>query len=301
MKKALLIGGTGLLGRGITREFLKAGWQVTLLSRGASSLPADLVGCSQLIADRKQSASLQQALKGLQFDCIVDCAAYTREDAQIALDLLINITPHYWFISTDFVYAADPFAHFPLCVDARKQTQPPYAGNKGEAEALLHHAAQKHARPLTILRPPHIMGDGRPAGCDPAAGGRDEQLVQRIRKGESIPLLAGGQFLIQPVWSREVGRCILALQLNPESWGSIYNCAGAACVSTFAYYSYIAEICGAPLHITSVDPVTFASEHPQQAHIARHRCYDIQPLQQLGFTPSLNLKDALQETLAPWL
>lgn len=299
-KNALVIGATGLLGRGVAVELLAAGWQVVVISRGHNAIPAELAGHEHLIADRCNSASMSAAMAGRMFDVIVDCAAYTAEDARVGIENFAGRTRHYFFISTDFVYAPDPATQFPVNEDAPKLNGLPYATGKLEAEAILLEAFRNNSLPLTILRPPHILGAGRAPGCDPIAGGRDARLVKRLREGEVIPLLAEGQFLIQPVWSREIGRAVAALAGKSHTMGAILNTAGSECVTVRHYYEILAELIGVPLNVWSVNLEEFCRESPEKAHLARHRIYDTGRLKEAGYTPSQSLRTAMSETLE-WL
>lgn len=301
MKKALVIGGCGLLGRGISPVLLQSGWSVTLLGRGQVKPSGELKQCEFLQVDRKDREACARVLAGHQWELVVDCAAYTLEDTRQAVELFQGRVKHYWFISTDFVYAVTGVSRYPLTEETSGENDQPYGLHKREAEKFLIQSAESGKFPVTILRPPHILGEGRPAGCDPAAGGRDPELVKRIKSGESIPLLLGGQFLIQPVWSREIGNCICALMGNPDTFGKIFNAPGGECVTVRQYYLLLAEICGVPLKVTPVDPEIFKLENPQQAHSVRHRIYDTQKLRAAGFAPTLSLNAALAETLQPFL
>lgn len=296
-RSALVIGGTGLLGRGIARELLTHGWDTTLMSRGITLLPSDLSGVSHRIADRRNAADFAAVLNGTVFDLVVDCAAYTEADARIALDCLRKNPRRYFFIGTDFVYSPDPAARFPICEDAPKLSGLPYAEDKLAAENLLLENFRVRNFPVTILRLPHILGDGRPLGCDPAAGGRDSNLSARIRAGEVIPLLAGGLFLIQPVWSREVGRAICHLADRSDTSGCIYNVAGPECVTIRHYYEILAELLESNPRFHSVDVDKFRRNNPDKSHIARHRIYDTRKIQAAGYIPQLSLREAIQETI----
>jgi len=55
VNRALVVGGTGLLGRGVAAELVAAGWETTLLSRGARPVPPELSGCERLIASREDA------------------------------------------------------------------------------------------------------------------------------------------------------------------------------------------------------------------------------------------------------
>jgi nucleoside-diphosphate-sugar epimerase len=294
---ALIIGGTGLLGRGIARELAKADWNVTLLSRGLGPVAKDLESLTRLQADRQVAGELAAAIGGQYFDLVVDCAAYTADDTRIAVEAFANRVGHYFFISTDFVYAPDDSARFPVNEEAPKICGLPYADAKLEAEQFLREARERRGFPVTILRPPHILGEGRPAGCDPVAGGRDARLPERILAGEVIPLLAGGQFLIQPVWSREVGKAIHACAGCENLFGGTMNLPGAECVTVRHYYEMIGDALGKTVLFASVDVEQFSRAEPAKAHMARHRIYETTRLLGAGYTPQPMLADAIKETL----
>jgi nucleoside-diphosphate-sugar epimerase len=293
-KTALILGGTGLLGAGIARELLAAGWDVTCLARGQKrSLVADV---PTIHADRTVPGQLAAAVRGRAFDLVVDAAALSADHVEDAIATFRDSVGHYVFISTDFVYAAVADALYQITEDAPKQISQAYAAGKLAGEAALARAWEQARFPSTTLRPPHILGAGKPLGCDPLAM-RDPQLVAKMRAGKPIPLVADGQMLIQPVWSREVGRCIAAIAGNHGAFGQVCNCAGADCVTAERYYAMIAERVGVPLKVRPVPLTDFIREHPDKAHMARHRIYDLSRLRSLGFSPTLTLTDAIGETL----
>lgn len=294
---ALIIGGTGLLGRGVAGELKEAGWKVTLLSRGRLPRPPELAACEHLVRDRPRGNGLDDILSERSFDLVVDCAVFTENEARAAVEDFQNRTRHYFFISTDFVYAPDPAATFPVTEENATQNDLAYAQGKRKAEAVFRTAAGATGFPVTLLRPPHIIGAGRPLGCDPMAGGRDPRLPERLRTGETLPLLLGGVFLIQPVWSREVGRAIAALNGRPAALGKTLHCAGAHAITVRRYYELVAQQVGGQLNIRPVSLEEFFETHPEQTHLARHRIYDLSRLREAGYQPSCPLESGLQEAL----
>lgn len=296
-RSALVIGGSGLLGRGVARELCGTGWTVVLLSRGNQMIPKDLENREWLFADRSKEDTLREAVGTRSFDLVIDCAAYSLTDVQVVYGCMRGRVGHYFFIGTDFVHDSADLTNFPLGEDAPKIKGLPYATGKLEAENFLLGNASDEGFPVTILRPPHILGEGRPAGCDPLAGGRDSALPERLRSGEILPLIIGGQFLIQPVWSREVGRIVDHLFARPETFGSILNCAGGEVVTVRRYYQILAECLGVESAFRSVSLEDFIEGDPGKAHIARHRIYSLERLRSLGYQPHLSLREAMVETL----
>lgn len=296
-RTALIIGGSGLLGRGIARELRDAGWTVTLLTRGRQPVPPDLRDLECLCADRGSAEALRNGIGARSFNLVIDCAAYSLADAEAAVACFSGTVDHYFFIGSDFVYAPTDEATLPVVEDAPKLKNLPYATGKLEAESYLLEQAANRDFPVTLLRPPHILGDGRPLGCDPFAGGRDPALPERLRAGEELPLILGGQFLIQPVWSREVGRIVHHLFVRPETFGRILNCAGDEIVTVRTYYRMVAECLGAEASFRPVSLENFLETQPEKAHIARHRFYSLKGLNDLGYEPHMSLRDAISETL----
>lgn len=291
---ALVIGGTGFLGSAIVRELQAAGWNVTSLARGNKTSDAAV---PLIVADRSKPGELTAATHGRDFDLVVDCAAYSETDASEAVTAFDGRAGHYFLISTDFVYAAAPDARYPLTEDAPKQTSLPYAAGKLAAEAELFRAFEEIRFPATILRPPHILGAGKPLGSDPLAM-RDMRLPQMIRSGEPIRLLADGQMLIQPVWNREIGRCIARLAGNEATFGQVFNCTGPDAVTALRYYEIINEAVGGSLRMESVAVAEFREKYPEKAHMARHRIYDLTKLRTIAkYEPQLKIEDAIEETL----
>jgi nucleoside-diphosphate-sugar epimerase len=74
MPRALIVGGTGLIGRALARRLLAAGRQVDLTGRNPAHLPADIAatGGKFVAADRDAPDQLLAAL-GDGADLLVDC------------------------------------------------------------------------------------------------------------------------------------------------------------------------------------------------------------------------------------
>jgi nucleoside-diphosphate-sugar epimerase len=153
-------------------------------------------------------------------------------------------------------------------------------------------AFAERAFPVTTLRPPHILGQGKALGCDPLAQ-REMRLPEIIANGEPLRLLNEGMLLVQPVWNREVGLCIAHIAGNAKTLGQTYNCAGGECVTTRRYYEIIADQLSAELQFESMSLGDFAKEWPAKAHLCRHRAYDLRALREAtGYEPRLPLEKA---------
>src|SRR5262245_42355033 len=91
MPRALIIGGTGLIGRAPARRLLHADWPGDVTGRDPAHLPADLArnGARFVAAERADQSQLQTAL-GDGTDLLVDCICYTAAQARQLLPLAAN-------------------------------------------------------------------------------------------------------------------------------------------------------------------------------------------------------------------
>ncbi len=88
MPRALILGGTGPIGRAAAARLLPLGWQVDLTGRDPTHLPAELAraGAGFVAADRGDEEQLRAAL-GEGADLLVDCICFTAADATRLLPL----------------------------------------------------------------------------------------------------------------------------------------------------------------------------------------------------------------------
>lgn len=93
MSRALVLGGTGLVGRAIALRLGRAGWRIEVTGRDAANMPTDLAaaGVSFVRADSRDGSEVAAAF-GAGADLLVDCVCYTAEDARRLLPFARNAT-----------------------------------------------------------------------------------------------------------------------------------------------------------------------------------------------------------------
>jgi NAD(P)-dependent dehydrogenase (short-subunit alcohol dehydrogenase family) len=103
--RAVIIGGTGAIGRATARRLLAAGWSVDLTGRDPARMPRDIAasGGRFIAADRAGAARLR-VVCGTGAGLLVDCACYTAEDARNLLPLACDAASAV-MISSKAVYA----------------------------------------------------------------------------------------------------------------------------------------------------------------------------------------------------
>lgn len=154
--RALVLGGTGWLGRAIVRDLLVAGAEVTCLARGASGTVPD--GARLVRADRR-TADAHHRVRG-EWDEVIELSSEPGL-VEPALDALADGAAHWTLVSTVSVYArndepgADESA---ALVEPTDPTQ--YADAKVAAERS---SADRLGSRLLIARPGLIVGPGDPS------------------------------------------------------------------------------------------------------------------------------------------
>src|SRR5262245_27346343 len=91
MPRALILGGTGMIGRATARRLLAAGWEVDVTGRDPAHMPPEIAtaGARFVAADRADESELLAALGG-GADLLVDCICFTAADAARLLPLARN-------------------------------------------------------------------------------------------------------------------------------------------------------------------------------------------------------------------
>ena len=176
MPRALILGGTGLIGRAAAGRLLAAGWQVDVTGRYAGHLSPELAdaGVRFIPADRADGGALAAAA-GDGADLLVDCVCYTSADAVRLLPLARAATSTV-MISAKAVYVDAAGNHLNSEVGPRfdgpvSEDQPTMAASDSDFRSREGYGANKVAAehvlldsgaPVTVLRPSKVHGPGAP-------------------------------------------------------------------------------------------------------------------------------------------
>lgn len=200
MPSAIILGGTGLLGRATALRLATSGWDVSVTGRDPERMPVGLAdaGVRHVRSDRRDAAALAETLAA-GADLLVDALCFTADDARMLLPHLHGIGSTAMFSSKAVYVDADgrhinsderPRFGGPVqedtdtlapAWDGHYQSREGYGRNKVAAERVL----LESGHPVTVLRASKVHGVG-------AAFPREWHFVRRVLDGRGAVLLAHG-------------------------------------------------------------------------------------------------------------
>lgn len=226
-RSVLLVGGSGFMGRHVSRALLAAGHQVTVLARHAHS--GD--GLPYLTADRSDPVALAHALEGRSFDLTVDFLAYDAVDVERLLKLPHAALGRYVMISTGQVYLIAHGAEPPFreeMADAEVIPAPPvesrdyggweYGVGKRRAEKTLLGLRGTHGMRALALRLPIVQGAGD-------GSLRLWAWLERMLDGGPVLVPDGGSRPVRHLWAGDVARAVVWLAEHDAPRLAFYNLA----------------------------------------------------------------------------
>ncbi|HTJ69721.1 MAG TPA: NAD-dependent epimerase/dehydratase family protein [Actinospica sp.] len=223
MLRALILGGTGMIGGATARRLAAAGWRVDVTGRDARRLAPDLAaaGVRFHAAERADAARLREVL-GEGADLLVDCVCFTGAEARTLLPLAEHAASTV-LLSSKAVYVDAAGNH------SNSDTPPDYGGPVPESQPTMapgdmdyrsregygpnkvaaEHVALDSGLPISVLRPSrvHGVGSGRP---------REWVFVKRVLDRRPAVLLAGrGGGIVHPTAAVNIAALIETVAQQP--------------------------------------------------------------------------------------
>jgi nucleoside-diphosphate-sugar epimerase len=299
--KILVLGGSGFVSGAMARFGAAHGHRVHTLSRGKKAVLAG-EGITALTADRNEAGAFAAAIAGAEttWDLVIDCIGFTAEHARQDLDVFGGgggggvRAKQLLFLSSDF--ACSPVDR-PWRIDESfdRFDPAPYGAAKRAAEEVL--LANTTEMGVTVLRPCHIYGPGSLLGCIPLHG-RDPQLIERIRQGETLKLLAGGVYLQQPIFVEDLCAMAYACVGNANVRNELFFVAGPEIVESQTFYKVIGELLGVPVTIGEAAVEPYLAANPEHRAFCCHRVYSREKAERAGLPlPATGLREGLRRHL----
>lgn len=209
MKKVLVLGGTGFVGRHVCEQLNRFGIRATVPTRrmihGRSIQMLPLVDVIE--ADVHDPATLQRLLPG--HDAVINLVAVLHgnrarfEQVHVALPQKLAQAMQ----ST----GVQRLVHI-SALGANVKGPSLYQSSKARGEAVLQSAGLA----LTILRPSVIFG----------AEDRFLNTFARLQRAFPVLPLAGSRTRFQPVWVGDVAQAVVHCLRQPQTIGHTYECVG---------------------------------------------------------------------------
>lgn len=159
MKNILVLGGTRFFGMKAVELLLDSGHRVTIATRGNTLHPfGDKV--DHIILDAREGKHSGWAeVADQKWDAVFNNVLYTKEDAQLMIEKLKNLTDQFYFTSSMAVYSGDKDGYEesdfdPTTYDIDETIEVTYGEGKRQAEAVLYTGAPFN---VTAFRFPIVL------------------------------------------------------------------------------------------------------------------------------------------------
>lgn len=243
--KVLMIGGTGTISMAITRLLCQTGWEVYLLNRG--SRREEMPGTVNWIqADMNEEAAVQQAIQGLQFDCVCQFIGFEPWQVERDIRLFSGKTKQYMYTSSASAYHK-PGADYRI-TEGTTLANPywQYSRNKIACEEVLMKAYREQQFPVTIIRPSHTY-DNRsvPLGVHGDKG--SFQVLKRMLEGKPVIIHGDGTSLWTMTHNTDFAKGYVGLMGNPHAIGEAFQITNDETLTWNQIYSTIARCLGVEL------------------------------------------------------
>lgn len=224
MKKVLVLGGTGAMGRYVVPELLELGYSVDVVA--LDEMKSDNVNLRYIKGNTKSNGFLEEVLKN-GYDGVIDFMTYGLEEFSSIYKLFLDNTKHYIFLSSCRVFADCPpiTEESPRLLDVSEDTDflrtQDYALYKAKEENLLMESQYKN---WTIVRPATTYSTGRFQLVTLEAA----TVIYRMQAGKTIVLPKDAMKCQATLsWGGDVGKMIALLLFNNKAYGQSYNVATA--------------------------------------------------------------------------
>lgn len=286
MKKVLIMGGNQFVGKAIAREFLENGYVVYALNRGNTR---NLEGVVHLKCDRNKIEEVEDVLKNIYVDSIVDVSGYTSSQVNIIQKVMKDKFLQYILISSASVY--NNISSYPVNEDDfvwENSIWGDYAKNKFLAEIETINNSEIFNFKYTIFRPFYIYGIGNNHD-------RENYIFSRIKYNLPIYLPNKGENIVQFGYIDDLVNGVLLSVNNHLFFNEIFNISGDECIS----FNKLVEICGKVMgkkidvkYINTSDKIKARDWFPFRD---THLFGNISKIKEKGFKNQYSLFDGLKK------
>ena len=287
MKKILIMGGNQFVGKEIVKKFLEKDYTIYILNRGTRKNIEEVIFFK---VDRDNFIEMENILKNIDVDIIIDVSVYTEEQVDILHKVMKNRFKQYILISSASVY--NNIESTP----ANEESQTgenliwgDYAKNKYLAEKKTIENSKIYNFKYTIFRPFYIYGVGN--NLD-----RENYFFSRIKYNLPIYIPSKNN-IIQFGYVEDLALAIESSIGNSDFYNQTFNISG----DEYVTMSEFSEICGKVMNKKAIIKYINTEENKIKARdwfpFREVNLFgDISKLENTGFRNTYSLIQGLEKT-----
>lgn len=287
MKKILIMGGNQFVGKEIVKKFLEKDYTIYILNRGTRKNIEEVIFFK---VDRDNFIEMENILKNIDVDIIIDVSAYTEEQVDVLHKVMKNRFKQYILISSASVY--NNIESTP----ANEESQTgenliwgDYAKNKYLAEKKTIENSKIYNFKYTIFRPFYIYGVGN--NLD-----RENYFFSRIKYNLPIYIPSKNN-IIQFGYVEDLALAIESSIGNSDFYNQTFNISG----DEYVTMSEFSEICGKVMNKKAIIKYINTEENKIKARdwfpFREVNLFgDISKLENTGFRNTYSLIQGLEKT-----
>ena len=287
MKKILIMGGNQFVGKEIVKKFLGKDHIVYVLNRGRRK---NIEGVFFLKADRNNYTEIENVLKNIEVDVIIDVSAYIEEQVNILQKVMKNRFKQYILISSASVYNSIESA--PVNEESQAGENliwGDYAKNKYFAEKKTIENSKIYNFKYTIFRPFYIYGIGN--NLD-----RENYFFSRIKYDLPIYVPSKNN-IIQFGYVEDLALAIESSIGNSDFYNQIFNISGDEYVTISEFIEICAKVISKKTRIKYVDTEKNKIKARDWFPFREINLFgDISKLENTGFRNTYSLIQGLEKT-----
>lgn len=287
MKKILIMGGNQFVGKEIVKKFLEKDYTIYILNRGTRKNIEEVIFFK---VDRDNFIEMENILKNIDVDIIIDVSAYTEEQVDILHKVMKNRFKQYILISSASVYNnIESTAANEESQTGENLIWGDYAKNKYLAEKKTIENSKIYNFKYTIFRPFYIYGVGN--NLD-----RENYFFSRIKYNLPIYIPSKNN-IIQFGYVEDLALAIESSIGNSDFYNQTFNISG----DEYVTMSEFSEICGKVMNKKAIIKYINTEENKIKARdwfpFREVNLFgDISKLENTGFRNTYSLIQGLEKT-----